>query len=478
MNACISLLMFLPFIEIITGTIARKHKKIHEGVICLISITSLIISIKLPISSDIYFIDFGIIKLSFMCDIYAYVFGILVNIVWILTNLYSYSYATLSVHKHKINDFFKHLSLSIFAVFGICYAGDLITVIIFSTLLTLITAPLITQNGTKEAIRTRNLYVITHLGTTLLFFIPAVFLVWHYTGNVAFTHNGLLQSLENDTLGAIILMLFIFGVSKNCIIPFHSWIIRTTIAPTPVSSLLHSVAAVKSGSIIILKIVIYTFGTQYIQHLTSNFFTGGWIFYLCGFTALYAAWKAWKTKVVKHRFAYSTISQLSYILSSFMIATPMAIMAGTLHIVSHSICKIVLFYIAGIFSAVYGFHSTGESAKLAPHIKIWIGCLAFCGASIIGFPFLPGSFGKDYMIIADWKTHHYASILFLVIGSLINILYIYPIVKAGFFTKNPVHIEKKRIPLTMRIAIISGVCIAISMSIFIDNIVNFFTLYA
>jgi hypothetical protein len=127
----------------------------------------------------------------------------------------------------------------------------------------------------------------------------------------------------------------------------------------------------------------------------------------------YAAWKAWKTKIVKHRFAYSTISQLSYILSSFMIATPLAITAGTLHIISHSICKIILFYIAGIFSAVYGIHSTGDSAKLAPHIKFWILCLAFCGASIIGFPLLPGSFGKDYMIIADWKTHHYASILFL-----------------------------------------------------------------
>lgn len=226
-----------------------------------------------------------------------------------------------------------------------------------------------------------------------------------------------------------------------------------------------------------LKIVVYVFGTEYTQHLTSNFLTGGWIFYVCGITALYAAWMAWKTKVVKHRFAYSTISQLSYILSSFLIATPLAITAGTLHIISHSICKIVLFYIAGIYSAVYGIHSTSDAAKLAPHIKFWIACLGFCGASIIGFPLLPGSFGKDYMIIADWKTHHYASIFFLIVGSVINILYIYPIVKAGFFTKNPVPVQKKRIPLTMQIAIILGVCIAICMSIFIHYIINFFNMY-
>lgn len=477
MNPYISLLIFLPLLEIVTGSFARRYRKFHEIIICLISLSSLVISIKLPILKEIYFIDFGIIKLKFMCDIYSYIFGILVNIVWILTNLYSYSYTSIGVHRHKINDFFKYLSLSIFTVFGICYAGDLITILIFAVLLTLITSPLITQNGTKESVRARNWYLITHLGSTLLFFTPAIFLVWYCTGSLEFSHTNSLHHLQNDAMSAVILLLFIFGISKNCVMPFHNWIIKTTIAPTPVSGLLHSVAAVKSGSIIILKIVIYTFGVEHIQHLTSSFFTGGWIFYLCGVTALYAAWKAWKTKVVKYRFAYSTISQLSYILSSFMIATPLAIMAGTLHIVSHSICKIVLFYIAGIFSAVYGVHSTGDSARLAPHIKLWIGCLAFCGASIIGFPFLPGSFGKDYMIAADWKTHHYASILFLVVGSLINILYIYPIVKAGFFTKNPVHIEKKCIPLTMRIAIILGVCIAISMSIFITNIINFFNFY-
>lgn len=470
-------MILLPFVEILTGSLARSYKKLHEAAIFIISFLSLVISISVPISTQIYFIDFGFVKLKFMCDVYSYFFGILVNIVWILTNLYSYSYSSISLHRHKVNHFFKYLSLSIFAVFGICYSGDLVTSFIFMTLLTLITSPLITQNGTKESVRARNWYLATHLSASILFFAPAIFCVWYTIGGLEFSRLNSLSYLQNDTACAIILLLFVFGISKNCIFPFYKWIIKTTVAPTPVSGLLHSVAAVKSGSIVMLKIVVYTFGAGYMQHLTSSFFTGGWIFYLCGATALYAAWKAWKTKIVKHRFAYSTISQLSYILSSFMIATPLAITAGTLHIISHSICKIILFYIAGIFSAVYGVHSTGDSAKLAPHIKFWILCLAFCGASIIGFPLLPGSFGKDYMIIADWKTHHYASILFLIVGSVINVLYIYPIVKAGFFTKNPIPVEKKRIPLTMRMAIIIGILIAISMSIFINQIVNFFNLY-
>lgn len=477
MSPYISGLLLLPLIEILTSSFARRFKIVHEILLCTMSLCSLVISILLPISQNIYYIDIGIIKLKFMCDIYSYTFGILVNIVWILTNLYSYSYTSFSIHRNRIGEFFQYLSLTIFAVFGICYAADLITILIFSILLTLLTAPLITQNNTKSCIRARNWYLITHLGTTTVFLLPAIYLVWHYTGGIDFsaTHN--LAHLGNDSISALILALFIFGISKNCIMPFHNWVIKTTVAPTPVSGLLHSVAAVKSGSIMIIKIVVYTFGTEYMQHLTSHFWTGGWILYLCGITALYAAWCAWKTKIVKHRFAYSTVSQLSYIISSFMLATPLAIMAGTLHIVSHSICKIVLFYIAGIFSAIYKIHSTKDSAKVAPHIKFWIACLAFCGASIIGFPLLPGSFGKDYMIIADWKGHHYASMIFLIAGSIINILYIYPIVKAGFFTKNPAPIEKKHIPLTMRIAIIGGVLVAILMSILIHNITSFFGLY-
>ncbi len=223
-----------------------------------------------------------------------------------------------------------------------------------------------------------------------------------------------------------------------------------------------------------IKIITYIFGLEFTRSLTDNFFTGGWIFYLCGFTAIYSAYRAYKTTKIKSRFAYSTISQLSYILSSILIATKLSIMASMLHIISHSLCKIALFFLAGIFSAVYKIHNTKDAAKLAPSIKFWIGCLTFCGASIIGLPFLPGSFGKDYMLISEFKSHHYSALIFLLAGSIINILYIYPIFKAGFFhQKNPQLIQQK-IPLTMPLAIIIAIILSIGFSIFISQIVNFF----
>ena len=479
MNTTLAILVFLPLIEIFSSNLARNYHKIYLFFILFIASCSFFLSYNLEISSQIYVIDFGFLKLKFMCDIYAYFFGILVNIVWFVTNLYSYSYATLNIHKQQINSFFRYLSLSIFSVFGICYAGDLITTFIFTTLLTLFTAPLIILTKSKEAIKAKNLYLFTHLGSDLVFMVPAFYLIYHYTGNLDFTKNNLLQSLNNNTISSAILFLLVFGLSKNCIIPFHRWLIKSTIAPVPVSGLLHSVAAVKSASLVILKVIVYIFGVDYIQKLNDNFFTGGWIFYLCGFTAIYAAYRALKTTVVKRRFAYSTVSQLSYILSSFMLATPLAITAGTLHIISHSLCKIVLFYVAGIFATIYGVHSTSDAAKLAPNVKYLVACIAFCGASIIGFPLLPGSFGKDYMILADWKTHHYSSLIFLLIGSFINILYIYPIVKAGFFDQNPtkLDLQNKVVPFTMRMAIMIAISLAIYMSIFINQIITFFHQY-
>lgn len=473
----LSLLIMLPLLELLTATFAKKFPISHKVILGSIILSSLALSILMPIAENIYVVDFGFIKLKFMCDIYSYFFGILVNVVWFLTILYSYSYTKLNIARNKISEFYKYLSLTIFAVFGSTYAADLWTLFIFYILLILFTAPLIIQRASKAAIKAERLYLITHLGTAIFLLLPAIGLLSYFDCNVEFVKSSNSTLQENHLLGSWILFLFVFGISKNCVLPFHNWITRATVAPTPVSALLHSVAAVKSGSIAMIKIVVYIFGLEYIHQLTANFWTGGWVFYLCGSTAVYAAYRAYKTTNVKSRFAYSTISQLSYIMSSTMIATPLAIMGSVLHIISHSLCKIVLFYIAGMFSVVYASHSTRDAARIAPYLKFWIFILALCGASIIGIPFMPGSYGKDYMILAEFQTHHYAVIIFLITGSFINIFYMYPIVKAGFFTKSPEPITLKPIPLSMKLAIIISVVLAAFMSFFISDLINFFKIY-
>lgn len=470
-------LISLPLLELLTAFLAKSLPRIHKLVLIAIVALGLFVSINLPISQLIYSINLGFFELKFMCDIYSYFFGILVIVIWLLTNLYAYSYSRIVISRNKLITFFRRLSLAIFAVLGGCYAANLWTLFIFYVLLILFTASLILQNPNKTSLKAYKIYLATHLGTSFLLLLPAITILQFLVGSTDFVgfNNSIL--LADHHLAALLLLLFVFGIAKNCIFPFGSWIVKSTVAPNPVNGLLHSVAAVKSGSVAMIKIVVYIFGLNLTKELTSNFFTGGWIFYLCGFTATYAAYRALKTTNIKKRFAYSTISQLSYILSSVMIAIPMAIMAAVLHIISHSLCKVVLFYIAGIFSSVYKTGNTKDIAAIAPKMKFWIAILAFCGASIIGMPFLPGSYGKDYMILSELETNNYSSLIFLITGSFINILYIYPIVKAAFFNKTISNVKTRVIPLTMRLAILIGTTLAIIMGLFVSDMIKFFEFY-
>jgi multicomponent Na+:H+ antiporter subunit D len=474
MLANLSLLILLPVLLSAFAFLNRNYYKTHFAISLKIIVSCLILSFTLPISTEIYTIDFGFIKLKFMCDIYSYLFGILVNIVWLLTVIYCYGYNKIMIDRKKLIKFNRYLSLTIFTVLANGYAGDLNTLFFFYFFTIIFTAPLVIIKTNKSSIKAYLLYLKTHVLTSLIFFLPGILILKFIgvNGDFKIANNNQLNDYIN--LSSLVLTLFVFGIAKNCILPFHQWITRTTIAPTPISAMLHSVAAVKSGSIAMIKIITYVFGLELTRNLTSNFWTGGWIFYLCGITALYSAYRAYKTTKIKSRFAYSTISQLSYILSSILVANQLSMMASILHIFSHSLCKITLFFIAGIFSAVYNTHNTKEASKIAPNIKFWIACLTFCGASIIGFPLLPGSYGKDYMLISEFKSHHYSALVFLIAGSIINILYIYPIFKAGFFSKKNHHFKIHYIPLSMRLAIIITVSIAILFSYFIGNITSFF----
>jgi len=473
----ITILLLLPLILSQFSFLAKKYNSWFFIIQILIGIICLEASISLGISQKIFMVDLGFFTLKFMCDIYSYFFGILVSVVWILTILYSHSYFNQEIHGKKITKFFYYICLTIFCTYGNAYSGNLETFFIFYFLMILLTAPLIVLSLNKSTARAYRLYLKTHIYTAIFLFLPAIILLKYFKINTDFVADNRVFLLENHVFASLIMFLFIFGVAKNCVLPFHKWITRSTVASTPVSALLHSVAAVKSGSFIIIKIVVYIYSLNYTKFLSENFFYCGWIFYLCGITAVYSAYRAYKTTKLKSRFAYSTISQLSYILSSIFIANKLAIMGAVLHIISHSLCKITLFFIAGIFSSVYGIHSTKDASKLAPHLKFWIACLAFCGASIIGIPYLPGSFGKDLMIISEMQTHHYSSVIFLICGSLINIFYIFPIIKAGFFTKTTSNKNLAKIPLSMRLAIIIAVSLALAMSYFINDLINFFKIY-
>lgn len=370
---------------------------------------------------------------SFLLDHYSLLFAMLVNAAWAITTVYSYGFTKYNF-KAKNPEFYFWLHLVLAVVLCNGFAGNLVTLFTFYTLGIPLSIPLIAIRARAESIKASRTYILNTLLPALFLFLPAVLFIEFKLGHAEFDDMHLVASKLPLWQGGILLAILFIGISKNSIFPFNRWLpaVISSPAPAPIGALLYSVAAVKSGSIALVKIVVYVFGMEYVRQLTSQFFTGGWLVYLCGATAVYAAYRALKTTNMKERFALSTVSQLSYIATAILLGTPAAIMGATLHIVSHSFSKMGLFFVAGYYNSVYNTIEAGEIAKIAPATKPLVWAVALFGLSIIGFPYLAGFYSKDLILLEEIHTHNYGAAISLLVGSFINILYIYPLVVAAY----------------------------------------------
>ncbi|HEY8936825.1 MAG TPA: proton-conducting transporter membrane subunit [Cyclobacteriaceae bacterium] len=332
--------------------------------------------------------------------------------------------------------------------------------------------PLITLRGNKVAIKSGHKFLGQTLLPSFLIFLPALLITQNLLGMVSFgAGNTFAQNHIDLTLGGILLAMFVIGISKNCVIPFHSWLPDTKTAPAPVSGLIHSVGTVKTGSIALIKIAIYVFGLDYIHDLTINFLTGGWLTYLCGLTAIYTAYRALRSDDLKQRFAFSTVGQLAYIILAILIGSQTGITAAMLHIVTHAIAKSCLFYVAGFYNSIYRTTSIKAIAPIMPQTRLVALVVAICGLSITGFPFLAGYYSKDLMLIEEWNSHYYASAVFLIIGSIVNIFYIIGPVKNAFKASDPISIVKP-IPHTMLATFMISVALIIGSNFYVSQIIE------
>jgi multicomponent Na+:H+ antiporter subunit D len=257
----------------------------------------------------------------------------------------------------------------------------------------------------------------------------------------------------------------VIGFSKNCVFPFHLWLPRTSIAAAPVTAMIHSVAAVQVASIALFKIAKHVYGVELLSELSNHFFETGWLIYLCGGTAVYTAFRAWKSQDLKERFSFSTVGQLSYIITAILIGTAESMHGAMLHIVTHSIAKLNLFFCAGAYLTAFGSVQAARVADALPGRR-WLGLTAILsGLSISGFPFLAGYHSKDIMLLEEIHRHQYFAAAFLLTGSFLNFVYIYPLIRATLRKPTSTTPATAPIPLAMRIAILicTGMIIALSV---------------
>lgn len=459
-----------PLITIALLPIKKLNRSCFYFLVCLLGATNF--SILLLNASNFKIQDFGH-GFIFFVDKYSCFFAMIVNLAWVITTIYSFSFIKHEFQKQAYK-FHFYLSIVLATVLATAFAGNLYMLFLFYTLSIPFIYPLIVMRGTQGCKEAGAMYLRSTLLPAFFLFLPAILLIHYSFGFSNFTDGVHLEFGAKPILSSVILFMFILGMSKNCVIPFNNWLPKTMLAPAPVTALVHSIAAVKSGSIALIKIAVYVYGLEFLHYLTSKFFLAGSLTLLCGVTALYAAYQAFKTDNLKVRLSHSTVSQLSYIITAILISTPAAILGGVLHILTHSVAKITLFFIAGYYNCVHGTLSVTQIRKISPSTKWLVFCFGFCGLSIAGFPLLAGYFSKDLMLIEELHTGNYAAALFLLAGSVINIFYIAPLVKASFWDKADDSIEKKPVPLGMKLAIGAGVVTLLLLSFYTYYIVRFF----
>lgn len=369
------------------------------------------------------------LQISFNIEPLGMLFALIASFLWLITTVYSIGY--MRSHKEQNQTrFYTCFAIAIGSVMGIAFASNLFTLFIFYEVLTLSTYPLVTHAGTEQAKKGGRIYLGILLSTSIIFFLLAIISTWFVAGDLDFKPGGVFGSDVDKTVAGTILVLFIFGIGKAAIMPFHRWLPAAMVAPTPVSALLHAVAVVKAGVFTVLKICIYIFGIDLLAVLPSTQF----LLYLAGASILLASLVAMRQDNLKARLAYSTVSQLGYITLGALLATSAGIMGSSMHIATHAFGKITLFFCAGAILVAAHKSKISEMRGLGRQMPITMAAFFIASLSIIGVPPTGGTWSKWYLLMATIETEQLLLMGILMISSLLNIAYLLPIPFHAFFS--------------------------------------------
>ena len=372
------------------------------------------------------------IELAFALEPLGLMFAVIASGLWVVVHVYGIGYMR-GNHEKKHARFFASFSIALSATMGIAFSGNLLTLFLFYEVLTVSTYPLVAHKEDDAAREGGRTYLGILLTTSIVFFLTAI--VWTYVvaGTGDFRPGGILAGRIDPVFAAVLLGLFVFGIGKAAIMPFHRWLPAAMVAPTPVSALLHAVAVVKAGVFAVLKVGVYVFGIDFL-HATA---ASDWLAWLAAFSIIAASITALTKDNLKARLAYSTVSQLSYITLGMAIAVPLGAMGGALHIATHALGKITLFMCAGAIYVATHRTEISQLDGLARRMPFTFAAFGIGALSIIGVPPLAGAWSKWWLTLGTVEAGQQVLILVFIVSSLLNVGYLLPVFARGFFVPAP-----------------------------------------
>ena len=378
------------------------------------------------------FAMFSQVQFGFNVDAFGLLFAITASSLWILVSIYSLGYMR-SLDEHAQTRYYFCFALAILGAIGVALSGNLVTMYIFYEILTVSTYPLVAHEQSSEALFAGRKY-LAYLLTSGVFFLAAIVFTYSMAGTTDFNPRGILASTSSSRSALIILFaLFILGFMKAAYIPCHSWLPTAMVAPTPVSALLHAVAVVKAGVFGVIRAVCYIFGIDLMRGLGLGVMLASF----AAVTMIGASLFAIAQDNLKKRLAYSTISQLSFIIFGVALLSPMGVTGAMIHIPFHGFMKITLFLCAGAILVASGKKNISEMAGIGRVMPFTmfafsVGALGMCGA-----PPIAGFISKWYLGLGAIQSGHIVFLALLLIASLLDVVYFYPLIRTAFFEKMP-----------------------------------------
>jgi len=414
------------------------------------------------------------LSITLRADGFSMIFAMVASSLWMIAVFYSMGY--MRAHDEPCQTRFNAcFALAIFGAIGVALSDNFLTLYLFYEIVSVCTYPLVAHHQDEESYEGARKYIIYLTTTAKFFLLPALILIYVLVGNLDFPHNITTGMIPASAPGWVVTMLYIFcllGFAKNGVMPFHHWLPGAMVAPTPVSALLHAVAVVKVGVFCTTRTMLYVFGVDTMSRLNLGIPTA----YFVGFTILMASVIALSKDNLKARLAYSTVSQLSYIILGVALLTPHAIEGGLIHIVNHAFAKITLFFCAGAIYIAAHKKYISEMSGLGRTMPFTFGAFAVASLSMIGAPPVAGFVSKWYLLVGSMEAHQVGILLILIASTVLNVGYFAPVTYKAFFGKRPegeTETGIKEAPLSMLIPLLMAVTVSVIIGIYPNFMMQF-----